>query len=263
MRHGVFLPPFGPLADPGRLLDLARGAEERGWDGVFLWDHILRRETPDVLDTWVALGALAAATSRLHLGPMVTPVTRRRPVKLAREIQAVDLVAGGRLIMGVGLGVDTSGELSRLGEVTGPRDLGARLDEGLSVITDLLDGGTVHHRGPWFTADGVDLGAPGGPRGRPPIWCAARGDARRPVRRAARYEGLFPIDLDHDRYQRMLELVSAERGDLDGFDVCLTTPGGQDPPSWADGRTTWLLQQFPALPDADRVAAVIEAGPPR
>ena len=60
MRHAVFLAPVGRFANPERLLDVARAAEAHGWDGLFMWDHTLRRETAEVLDPWVLLGALAA-----------------------------------------------------------------------------------------------------------------------------------------------------------------------------------------------------------
>ena len=82
MRHAVFLASVGRFANPERLLDVARAAVAHGWDGLFMWDHTLRRETAEVLDPWVMLGALAAATERLRLGP----IARRRLIKLARRL---------------------------------------------------------------------------------------------------------------------------------------------------------------------------------
>ena len=157
MQHGVFVAPFGPLADPHRLLDLAVTVEESGWDGLFLWDHVLRPESNEILDTWVTLGALATETQRIRLGPMVTPVPRRRPIKLAREILTVDLLSRGRLTLGVGSGVDTGGELSRFDEIIDARTRGARLEEGLDVIARLLEGETLAHVGEHFKVDGVNL----------------------------------------------------------------------------------------------------------
>ena len=89
MRHAVFLAPVGRFANHERLLDVARAAEAHGWDGLFMWDHTLRRETAEVLDPWVMLGALAAATERLRLGP----IARRRLIKLARKIVTVDVMS--------------------------------------------------------------------------------------------------------------------------------------------------------------------------
>src|SRR5688572_9532046 len=110
-QRGIFVAPFGELADPRLLADLAARAEARGCDGFFLWDHI--RYTPPelpVLDPWVSLSAIACATERIRIGPMVTPVSRRRPHKLARETATFDLLSEGRLVLGVGLGSDNHHE---------------------------------------------------------------------------------------------------------------------------------------------------------
>ncbi|MEM8706029.1 MAG: LLM class flavin-dependent oxidoreductase [Actinomycetota bacterium] len=262
MRHAVFLAPFGPFADPERLLDLARAAEESGWDGLFLWDHTLRRESDEILDPWVMLGALAAATDRLRLGPMITPIVRRRLIKLAREIVTVDAVSAGRLTLGLGLGVDTNGELSRFGEVTDAKTRGAMLDEGVPVLADLLAGETVEHRGEHFTVDGVYI-EPRSPQGdRPPFWFAARGDARKPIRRAARYEGVFPIEMDAERYGRLLDTVVEERGTLDGFDIAMATDPGEPVADFAADTATWAIHAWPAVAEPDAVFNTVVHGPP-
>ena len=87
------------------LAELAVAAEERGWDGFFVWDHVAyRAPVRAVLDPWVALAAVATVTSRVRIGPLVTPVSRRRVRKLARETVTLDLLSAGRLTLGVGLG---------------------------------------------------------------------------------------------------------------------------------------------------------------
>jgi len=92
MRHALTIPPYGELADPAALMELAVSAENSGWDAVFLWDHVLRRpdDPQETADPWVAMAAMAVATERVRLGPMVTPITRRRPIKLARECTTLD-----------------------------------------------------------------------------------------------------------------------------------------------------------------------------
>lgn len=262
MKHGIFVAPFGRFADPHKLVDLAATAEESGWDGVFLWDHVLRTETNEIIDSWVSLGAMAAATESIRLGPMVTPVPRRRPIKLAREILTVDLMSDGRLTVGVGSGTDSGGELSRFDEIVDARVRGARLDEGLDIVTRLLEGETLAHVGEHFRVDGVSLEPRPIQNPRPPVWCAARGTAMKPVRRAARYEGVFPIDVDADSFQRMLDEVVAVRGDLDGFDVCLRTAHDGTPPPFADRGATWLLRAFPAVVEHKKVFAAVVHGPP-
>ena len=263
MQHGIFVAPFGDLADPHRLMDLGRAVEESGWDGLFLWDHVLRPETNEIIDTWIALAALATATTRVRLGPMVTPIPRRRPIKLAREVLTVDLLSQGRLTVGVGSGVDTGGELTRFDEVVDPRARGARLDEGIGLLARLLEGDTVAHIGEHFTVDGVSLEPRPAQLPRPPIWCAARGTAMKPVRRAARFEGMFPIELDADTFRRALDEVAALRGDLDGFDVCVRTGHDGEIPHFAHEGATWILRAFPPVVDLGHLFDVVVHGPPR
>ena len=87
MRHAVFVPIFGELADPLVVARLAADAEAAGWDGFFVWDHIAYRQVDDVADPWVTLAAVACATETLRLGPMVTPLPRRRPLKVAARVR--------------------------------------------------------------------------------------------------------------------------------------------------------------------------------
>lgn len=104
------MPMFDKLADPALVAGLAAEAEDAGWDGFFVWDHIRWHEpVSEVLDTQITLAAIATATERIRLGPMVTPLARRRPVKVARETATLDRLSGGRLTLGVGLGSDESG----------------------------------------------------------------------------------------------------------------------------------------------------------
>src|SRR5215203_2481689 len=107
MRAGLWLPLFEELADPRVVARLAAEAEEWGWHGVFVWDQLRWREPiKQVADPWITLAAVAAATEEVMLGPMVTPLARRRPAKVARETATLDRLSGGRLILGVGLGGD-------------------------------------------------------------------------------------------------------------------------------------------------------------
>ena len=146
VRRGLSLPIFDELADPATLAALAVRAEQRGWDGVFLWDHVIyRAPVTAATDPWIALAAIAAATERIELGPMVTPLARRRPWIVARQAVALDQLSGGRFVLGVGLGLDSSGgELSRFGEQTDDRARAAMLDEGLDVLTGLLSNIVVY-----------------------------------------------------------------------------------------------------------------------
>ena len=90
MRHAVYVPPFATFGDVNLLVDLACAAEQAGWDGFFLWDHLLYQDDVPFVDAWIALAAIAAATERMRLGPLITPLPRRRPWKVARESVTLD-----------------------------------------------------------------------------------------------------------------------------------------------------------------------------
>ncbi|MGD9702002.1 MAG: LLM class flavin-dependent oxidoreductase [Acidimicrobiia bacterium] len=265
MHHAVFLAPFGELADPRALVDVALAAEALGWDAVFLWDHLLRPvdETTHIGDAWISLAAMATVTTRIRLGTMVTPITRRRPAKLARETIALDRLSAGRLTLGLGLGVDSGGELSRFGELTDAVVRGDRLDEGAELLLSLWSGRMVEHIGRHFRADGVRFQpGPFRPTGIP-LWFGARGDARRPVRRAARLgTGIHAIEMDADQVASMLDLVRSVRGSLDGFDVALNVEPGQDGSLQGDLGATWVMHAFGAAATVAEVMAVIERGRP-
>jgi len=247
--RGIFVAPFDELSDPGRLARLAEAAEQHGWDGFFVWDHI--RYSPPanaVADPWVALSAVAAATERLRLGPLVTPPSRRRIHKLARETVTLDQLSGGRLIFGAGLGSDRHGELGPFGEVTDDRERGRLLDEGLDRLAAYWAGE--------FQPEPLQ-------RPRIPVWLAGRWPNRRPLRRAARWDGLFPIDLPGP--EALAELAGEVRelrtGEHGPFDLVVTNPAGTDPAPWEQAGATWCLTGFGSQPREAEVLEAIEAGP--
>lgn len=138
MKRAIDVAPFGELADPRVLADLAARAEDRGWDGFFVWDHIhYRAPVRAVADPWVALAAVACATSRVRIGALVTPLSRRRVHKLARETVTLDRLSSGRLTFGAGLGSARNNELEPYGEVTDPRERARLLDQGLDALAEL------------------------------------------------------------------------------------------------------------------------------
>ena len=120
MQHGLYVAPFGELADVAMLAHLAAGAEASGWDGFFVWDHVMTYKRVDVADPWIALTTIAIATERVRIGAMVTPLARRRPWDVARQAAMVDRLSGGRLVFGAGLGGDSRRELSAFGEERDP-----------------------------------------------------------------------------------------------------------------------------------------------
>ena len=247
--RGIYLAPFDELADPRRVARLAARAEERGWDGFFVWDHI--RYSPPVTgvaDPWIVLAAVACATERLRLGPLVTPPSRRRMHKLARETVTLDHLSDGRLVLGLGLGSDRHGELAPFGEAAEPREQARLLDAGLEALAGYW-GGT-------FSPRPVQ-------RPRIPVWLAARWPSRRPLRRAAAWDGLFPIDLPGpDALAELAEEVrELRRAAVEPFDLVVTNPPGTDPRPWGAAGATWCLTGFGPQPSEAEVRAAIDAGP--
>jgi len=270
VRSGLFLPLFDELADPATVARLAAEAEEAGWHGVFVWDHVRWREpVVEVADPWITLAAVATATERIRLGPMVTPLARRRPVKVARETATLDRLSGGRLTLGVGLGSDRFGsEYSITGEELDERRRARMLDESLEILAAAWSGEPVHHRGEHYTVDGMRFLPRPVQRPGVPVWVAGFHGKPRPLRRAARYEGFMPVNLEHP--DQLAEIVAeltalrreAGKADAEPYDVVATLPPGGDPaPYEAAGATWWLV----GLPwdevSVDRVRGVIRDGP--
>jgi alkanesulfonate monooxygenase SsuD/methylene tetrahydromethanopterin reductase-like flavin-dependent oxidoreductase (luciferase family) len=195
MHFAVNIPNFGDFADPRVVADLARRAEEAGWDGLFVWDHVLWHKDRhlEISDPWVLLTAAALATSRIRLGTMITPVPRRRVAKLAREVTTLDRLTGGRMILGVGLGAPVQDEYGSFGEPTDRKRLATRLDEGLFLLNKLWSGEPVTFHGQELDVDDVTMLPVPVQRPRVPIWVAGEWPAKAPMRRAARWDGAVPL----------------------------------------------------------------------
>jgi alkanesulfonate monooxygenase SsuD/methylene tetrahydromethanopterin reductase-like flavin-dependent oxidoreductase (luciferase family) len=245
-RRGLFLAPFDELADPWVLVELAVAAESRGWDGVFLWDHIVYRPPVSaVSDPWVALSAIASHTERLRLGPMVTPLSRRRVQKVARETVTLDHLSRGRLTLGVGLGSANMAELEPFGEVSDPRERARLLDERLSRLAELWSGG--------FAPRPVQ-------QPRIPVWVAGRWPKRRPLERALQWDGFFPIELPGpDALAELAGEISQKR--TGSFDLVIEIEPGEDPRPWVQAGASWVLTGFGRQPRLDDVRSAVDAGP--
>ena len=191
MQRAVGVPNLDEYADPHVLVALALEAERAGWDGFFIWDHLVPEDqsTP-AADSQVALTAIAAATTRLKVGAMVTPLPRRRPHKVAREMATLQQLTHGRLIFGAAVGWSRELEYEAFGEDGGAR--GDMLDEGLQVLRGLWTGETFDFTGRHYTVRGIRF-VPGA---EIPIWIGGAWPAKRPFRRAAQWDGVFPIIRD-------------------------------------------------------------------
>jgi alkanesulfonate monooxygenase SsuD/methylene tetrahydromethanopterin reductase-like flavin-dependent oxidoreductase (luciferase family) len=237
------------MVEPSTMAELAKSAEQRGWEGLFLWDHVnYRAPVRAVADVWIALAAVASATERLRIGPMVTPLSRRRIQKVARETVTLDHLSGGRLTFGVGLGSARNGELEPFGEVVDPRERARLLDEGLERLAAFWAGE--------FEPTPIQ-------RPRIPVWVAGRWPNRRPVSRAARWDGFFPIDLTGPDDVAVLaaELRELRRDRESPFDLVVEIRPGEETGPWEAAGATWILTSIDSPPKLSEVRAAIEAGP--
>jgi hypothetical protein len=250
VRFGIYVPTSGEY-DVATLARLAREVEDQGYDGMFLWDNILTTfdGTGILDDTTVALTAVVLATTRIHCGPLVTPLTRRRPWKVAKEMATLDRLSGGRLVLGVGLG--GTWDFAPFGEPPPGPQRGALLDEALEVLTSCWRGTDVHHRGRHFTVDGARMLPTPLQQPRIPIWTAGYWPGTAPFRRAARWDGVAPLrrgelfeGLLPDQFTACLAFINEHRTVATPIDAVYfhTRPGGPNADEYQQAGATWWLE---------------------
>ncbi|HEU4948810.1 MAG TPA: LLM class flavin-dependent oxidoreductase [Kribbella sp.] len=287
MRFSINIPNFGDFADARTVARLASATEQAGWDALFVWDHVVhdkvKRRGQPFGDPWMLLTAAALATSRIKLGTLVTPVARRRPEQLARQVATLDALSGGRVIFSAGLGGPIQDEFGSFGDSTDPKVLAERLDEGLELLERYWSGEPVTHQGRHYQVHDVTLLPASVQRPRPPVWVAGFWPHRRPMRRAARWDGAVPLFLDathgeappvdqlRDLTGYLRELRRDEQGSA--FEVVVGGISPGDPvkaraliePLFDAGATWWDERQLITSDDLCRFEPIlkrIEQGPP-
>jgi alkanesulfonate monooxygenase SsuD/methylene tetrahydromethanopterin reductase-like flavin-dependent oxidoreductase (luciferase family) len=276
MRYGLFLPNFGPFGDARCLAELAARAEAAGWDGFFIWDHILFSASDHypMVDPWVALAAVATATERVRLGALLTPLSRRRPWKVARETVSLDHLSRGRLVFGASLGYPPDADFQLFGEVWQARDRARLLDEGLEVLTRLWSGQEIRFEGEQYQIGPVTFRPPPLQQPRIPVWVAGWWPHKRPYQRAARWDGVVPERTDWklptvSDVAALTSYIATYRQSADPFDVVVNGHDcwGHEPemPDYVEAGLTWWLERIdPDRAFSERQAcALIDQGPPR
>jgi alkanesulfonate monooxygenase SsuD/methylene tetrahydromethanopterin reductase-like flavin-dependent oxidoreductase (luciferase family) len=280
LRFAIGVPVMREYSDPRLLLDLAVAAEDAGWDGCFLWDHLLYGENDPVADGWTVLAAIAAKTERIRLGLLITSLSRRRPWKVAREAVTLDHLSGGRLVFGAGLG-SRADEFTRFGEDGEDRIRAEKVDEGLEIIDGLWGGEPFGYEGRHYRVEPTVFVPPPLQTPRIPIWIAGRWPRRRPFERAARWDGMFPVTppgtphtgmlSPEDLRQAIAFTLNARSEGAGPFDVVIegnTAEGGsraaETVAPYADAGLTWWIEKLGWFRGSiDDVRARVHAGPPR
>ncbi len=271
MKYGFVF----PGNDAVLAVELAQEAEAAGWDGFFVWESVW------ATDPWVTMGAIAAVTKRVRIGAIITPVSRRRPWKLASETATVDRLSGGRLILAVGLGAIDTG-FTKFGEETERKTRAELLDEGLDVITGLWKGLPFAYEGKHYHVKPEDLHLMCPPplqQPRIPIWVVGAWPRMKSMQRVLRYDGLLPDKINAagqhepptpDDVRAMRAFVDEHRTLTTPFDIVVEgqTPG-DDPAQaaaivrpWAEAGATWWIEAKWGAPD-DPVRTRIHQGPVR
>lgn len=284
MRRGLILPNWAAGEDVDLLVEAAVAASDAGWDGVFLADHLVFPPPSDIgggdrpfddmamPDPWIIHAAIAARTERILLGSWITPVGRRQPWQLARDLATLDRLSGGRVLLGIGLGRRSDHE--PFGTPWDLRAIAHRTDEALELLDAFWRGEPVNHRGEHFEVDDVTL-LPR-PVQRPRIRVVVGGlwPHRAVLRRGARWDGIVPHfpgdgvlpgdDTPPEEHLRALVAAYHEEATEPGEVMVL-----DDPPDAGDGwrdlaaevGVTWLLtakRNSEWRIDLDEIAA----GPP-
>lgn len=255
MRHAIFTPNFGTFGDARLVAELAARSEKAGWDAWFLWDHVVHRagNEPNA-DPFMTLAACAMTTTRLLLGTMVTPLPRRRPWNVARQAATLDHLSGGRAVLGVGIGAKRTPETAEFGEEADQTVRGEMLDEALDLIEDLWTGDEVHHVGKYYKVDGVTF-LPVPVQKPLPIWVAAEWPSRKPMRRAARFQGVVPLRLPGP--DALAEVCALGQNPSE----VVVHPGAHSVKEWEDAGATWILHEISSTQALRSIEEIIDAGP--
>jgi alkanesulfonate monooxygenase SsuD/methylene tetrahydromethanopterin reductase-like flavin-dependent oxidoreductase (luciferase family) len=258
LKHGIAVPNFA--TNPDDLIELGIATERAGFDGYFLWDHIVFSNSgdgPPIVDPWLVLSVVAARTSRITIGTVITPVPRRRPWQLARITTTLDRLSNGRVVLGVGIGSPAYGDFGIFHEPSGDRERAELLDEGLDVLAGLWSGEPFSYSGKYLTVDTVRFTPTPVQRPRIPVWVAGVLPAPRPIARAARWDGFVPIRFnpgglvrpDAGEIAEVMGRIARARGSDEGYDMVVwaeVAPAPGDLPKlagpYADAGATWWIE---------------------
>jgi alkanesulfonate monooxygenase SsuD/methylene tetrahydromethanopterin reductase-like flavin-dependent oxidoreductase (luciferase family) len=269
MRYGLEVIPFGQFSDPRQVVKIAQIAEAAGWEGLWLWDHLVFPWA--VGDPWITLAAVAGATQTMKLITGVAPLPRYRPHLLARTLTSLDILSGGRVIFGTGLGIPS--DFIPFGEPESAKTRAAMTDEGLDLLTQLWSGAEVTHDGQFYQAQGVRFQPSPVQRPRIPIWIG--GDSEAALRRAARWDGWIMGVIDEqcnvtkppEQIAAQVATIRRHRNTDGPFDVAIdgTSKAGENALAHeyaAAGATWWFEAIFESRGSVEEQMVRIKAGPP-
>jgi hypothetical protein len=279
MQYGFVI----PGGDAKTVIELGVEAEAAGWDGVFIPDCIcidtdLYPHLP-AYDPWVLLAGMAVQTKRIRLGTMLTPVSRRRPWKLARETATLDELSNGRVVLPVGLGALDDAGFGNVGEATDRKTRAELLDEGLEILAGLWSGEPFSYSGKHYQVQEMTFLPPPVQRPRIPVWVVGAWPREKSMNRVLRWDGLLPNKINEDGsrgdvtpadIRAMRDYIREHRAQTTPFDIVMEgrTPGDDQTHAtvraFAEAGATWWNEAMWEEPNTpEDVRARIRQGPPR
>lgn len=274
MRYGIVL----TAGDIHQIGEMARQADDAGWDGVFTWDGVMIPGFEPVYDPWVTMAAIAMRTELVRFGAIVTPLSRRRPWKVARETVTLDHLSGGRLILPVALGALDDLAFGGVGEATDRRERAERLDEALEILSRAWSGEPFSYQGRHFSMPEFAFRPPAVQQPRIPVWVVAVWGRPKSVARAFRYDGIMPFVPGPEPEQsaitpeivREIAAVAPQRdAGSPAFDIVIEGTTAADAAAaraqvqpFADAGATWWIESPWGIPDVASLRARVAAGPP-
>ncbi len=278
LKYGLATPNIGEIfSSVKELVEMAKIAEESGWDGFFIWDviHVSRDPVIPIIDPWIALTAIAAKTEKIKIGTTVTPLPRRRPWKVARETVSLDHFSDGRLILGVGLGYDPEVDFKAFGEETDIHIRAKQLDESLEIIQKLWSGNPFSYKGEHYEIKDVCFKPKPLQTPRIPIWGAGSWPNKKPFMRAAKLDGVIPFNNETlypelNEMKEIIRFISEYRDVENNFDIVgYGKTSGEDIEKskeiireFANVGITWWTEDI-NLNTKEEVLKRIQVGPPR
>jgi hypothetical protein len=271
MKYGFII----PMGNPHEIAQMAQETEEAGWDGAFYYDGVCIQNM-EMYDPWIVMTAMALKTSRVRLGAIVTPPSRRRPWKLARETMTLDHISNGRLVVPVGVGALDDGAFGKVGETVDLKERAEMMEESLEILDGLWSGKPFSYQGKHFKMEEMTFLPRPVQEPRIPIWVVGVWPSKKSMERVVRYDGILPQkrgggEIGPEDIKAIKSFVEERRTQTTPFDIISQgeTPGDDRlkaldiVTSHAEAGATWWVEARWSASGVDEIRERIRQGPPR
>ena len=270
MHYGFVIPDI-PQAGPREIADLAREAEEKGWDAIFFWDADWG------FSPWIVLSAMATYTERIRFGAMLHPLAWRQPWLFARDCATLDQLSNGRLIVSIGLGAvdeqDFSRGRTRFGAPVDRKVRAALIDESLEIVNGLWSGQAITLHGEHYQLEAFGIRPTPAQTPRIPIWTVGVWGRHKSMARVLRCDGMLTSEATSaDEIRAIKAFVQEHRTLTSPFDIVMEADTRSNSPeqvqakirALADAGVTWWVETMWGPESTfEATRARLQQGPPR